>query len=238
MNMFKLLLLVVNLTSLESSIWAAGTPLVSAVIFNNRVGQLVDAPVSRPDGTGAGAGAQAQLAVVNGDGTLLPLFPATTFRTSSAAAAYYVNSVDVRVPGVQGQTVTLRMRAWVGASFETANMRGESSDFGVILGNPTLPPINLAGLRGFTIDGAIGGGGGGVGTGGTNEMTMGAPATAQGNKFTWDVTGVAAQQVVLEMSLDVQNWFPVMTNQVLDGLSAFTVEINLPRGYFRTRTGF
>jgi hypothetical protein len=39
------------------------------ILFNNRVTPQVDAPVSRPDGTGAGAGVNAQLFLVTGGST-------------------------------------------------------------------------------------------------------------------------------------------------------------------------
>ncbi len=108
----------------------------NGVVFSNRIGTEVNAPVSRPDGSGAGEGAQAQLLLVHSDGSIQLLFPTTTFRTTSAAAAYYVNLVDVLV-APEFQTVTLRMRAWIGESYENAAMRGESNDISV-----TMPSIS------------------------------------------------------------------------------------------------
>src|SRR5439155_13439238 len=83
------------------------------VTFDNRVAGVVDAKVSRPDGTGAGAGVTAQLLLVASDGKLIALQPTTTFHTDLAAEAYYVIPVDVSVPNVApGQQVVMRMRAW------------------------------------------------------------------------------------------------------------------------------
>lgn len=120
--------------------------------FSNRVGKDVDAPVLRPDGSGAGVGVTAQLCLVGSDGTLTPLGPATTFRTSSSAALPYINAVTITVPNAgPGTTVTVRMRAWEGASYETASLKGESNDVKVALGGETIVPPNLVGLRGFTL---------------------------------------------------------------------------------------
>jgi hypothetical protein len=63
------------------------------ILFNTRVTGQVDAPIFRPDGTGAGAGWNAQLFLVIGSGAgaaYVALSPATTFRTTSATAAFYV----------------------------------------------------------------------------------------------------------------------------------------------------
>src|SRR5438105_9468288 len=72
-------LLVAGSLVLAKSVFAADTP--GSVIFNTRVAGVVDAKVSRPDGTGAGAGVQAQLFLVGSDGSVTGLTPATTFRT-------------------------------------------------------------------------------------------------------------------------------------------------------------
>lgn len=123
------------------------------VDLNNRIGGVVDAPISLRDGRGAGAlpGAKAQLVLVRADGSLQPILPVTPFRTNSPAACYYVKAVDLRVPGSGGDTVTLRMRAWVGESFEAAALRGESRNISVVLGHPSSPAVSLAGLQAFTV---------------------------------------------------------------------------------------
>lgn len=93
---------------LTASTFGQGT-----ILFNNRVNGQVDAPICRPDGTGAGAGVNAQLFLVTGGLTYTALTPATTFRTTSPAAAYYVvqPTQPVTVPGIAaGQQATVVMR--------------------------------------------------------------------------------------------------------------------------------
>jgi len=136
-----------------SSAFAQGT-----INFNNRV-STGDARVTRPDGTtGAGAGVTAALYLGN---TMLT--PTTTFRTT-AAAAFFVNAVEVVVPGVAGggTAAGVTMRAWETAagSYEaaqgTAFLSGSSAPIDVAgLGNPAgappTPAANLLGLQGFQI---------------------------------------------------------------------------------------
>jgi len=142
----------IALAALMISVAAYGQ---GAVVFNNRVGTSVVAPVSRPNGAGAGAGVQAQLFLVGAGGALTPLTPATTFRTGSAAVEFFVNGVDVTIPTIApGNPATLRMRAWEGAagsSYDASLLRGQSNDITVTLGGGTLPPANLVGLTGFSL---------------------------------------------------------------------------------------
>jgi len=149
----KKLLIAIAAILVSASAFAQGT-----VAFNNRP-PSGDARVSRSDGTGAGAGYTAGLYAGN---TLLT--PTTTFRTTSAAAAYFVTAVDVAVPGSPGGgSATLRMRAWETAagSFDAAKASsnfawGESNEITVTgLGNPAgsppTPAAPLTGLQGFTV---------------------------------------------------------------------------------------
>lgn len=123
-----------------------------AVVFNNRITGVVDVRVILPDGTGAGAGWTAQLYGGAEGASLTPLFPTTTFRTSSAAAMGYVNQVDVTVPGVKpGTRATIVMRVFNGTSFETSPLRYESNPFTITLGGGTLPPASLVGLTSFKL---------------------------------------------------------------------------------------
>jgi hypothetical protein len=158
-NMLFMLALVVCSTSLH----AQGT-----IFFNNRT-SAGDYPVYLPDlVTGAGlipGGASAQLYLVtSGGGALVPLAPATTFRTSSAAAALYVNPVDVTVPGIlPGEPATIVMRVWASSygSFDAAavpGFTGESQQLTIAaLGgvNPNtgaiVPTPDLAGLTSFIL---------------------------------------------------------------------------------------
>src|SRR5262245_14889119 len=130
---------------------ALAADVLGSLTFNTRVAGVVDAKVSRPDGSGAGAGVQAQLFLVGPGGSLTGLSPATTFRTESDAEKYYVNPLTMNLSGTApGQQVTLRMRAWAGASFENSTLRGESVDFSIVLGGGLLPPANLVGLASFS----------------------------------------------------------------------------------------
>jgi hypothetical protein len=131
-----------------------------AVVFNNRVGTEVNAAVTKDAsfgadaGKGPGAGYTAQLYLVGAGGALTALTPSTTFRTASAAAEFFVNSVDVTVPGIApGANATFRMRVWNtdAASYDSALRFGESANFTTAVGGGTLPPTNLVGLQAFTI---------------------------------------------------------------------------------------
>src|SRR5688572_30601375 len=98
--------------------------------FNNLVtARGINAPVLRPDGRGAGSGTpgNAQLFLVTG-GVYTAIPGVLTFRPSPAAAQGYVaNPGQVTVPNIEGgQSVTVVMRAWDGAAFDTALTRGES----------------------------------------------------------------------------------------------------------------
>lgn len=144
----------------SASIFGQGT-----ILFNNRVTGQVDAPIRRQDGTGAGAGVNAQLFLVTLSGpgaTYTALNPATIFRTTSAAAAFYVQQPagPVIVPTVApGQQATVVMRAWegaVGSSYDTALIKGQSNEITLTLGGvpATGAPIQdavLVGLQGFDI---------------------------------------------------------------------------------------
>ena len=138
-------------TLLGLVLFVSGSMVVADVqlVLNNRIIGSVNAPVSRPDGSGAGAGVKAQLVLVKQDGAVVPLSPSTTFRRSSPAAAYFVNGVVVTVAGVrQGETITLRLRAWEGDDFATSSLRGESKDFEVTNNGGVH---NLIGLKEFKL---------------------------------------------------------------------------------------
>ena len=128
-------------------------PLVAGTVtFNNRVPGTLDARVLLPDGAGIGAGWTAELRGGPEGGSLVPLSPATTFRTSSAFATGYVEPVVVTVPGVSpGSKATLVMTAFLGVSRSSAALYGESMPITVTVGGGTLPPSNLDGLTGFTV---------------------------------------------------------------------------------------
>jgi hypothetical protein len=152
----KKLLLTLAAVLVSVSTFGQGT-----ILFNNRVTPQVDAPVSRQDGTGAGAGVNAQLFLVNG-ATFTALSPATTFRTTSAAAAFYVTQPagPVTVPGVAaGNQATIFMRAWegaVGSSYDAATVKGQSLPITITLGGvpavgAPIPDAVLTGMQPFQI---------------------------------------------------------------------------------------
>jgi hypothetical protein len=131
--------------------------------FNNRTA-TGDAPVSLPNGTGAGnlPGVVAQLYLVGAGGMLTPLTPTTTFRTSSAAATFFINAINpFPVEGVRpGQRVTVRMRVYQGSSYEDAQANGlfwgQSNDVtipqlgGTLEDGTIIPTPDLSGLQWLT----------------------------------------------------------------------------------------
>jgi hypothetical protein len=153
----KKLLVTLTAVLVSVSTFAQGT-----IFFNNRT-SAGDVPIYAPDGV-SGAGS---LGTVNaqlflqpaGGGALVPLTPATTFRTASAAASFFVNPLDVTVPGfAPGTAATVIVRAWQGADYATATVRGESAALTIsALGgvNPQtgaiVPTPDLAGLVSFTL---------------------------------------------------------------------------------------
>jgi hypothetical protein len=154
--------LLVTLTAVLVSVSTFGQ---GTIVFNNRTGPI-DAPVRRPDGTGAGAGISAQLFLVTGAPgaeTYTALTPATTFRTTSPAAAFYVNQQTVSVPTVApGSSATVVMRAWEGTSYDAAAggngmLFGQSGAVTISLGGTPagggapLPDAILTGLTGFNL---------------------------------------------------------------------------------------
>ena len=149
--------LIVTLAAVLASVstFAQGT-----IKFNNRLTGQVDAPVGFYSGAGLGSvpGAMAQLYLIPASGPAVALTPATTFRTTSAAAMFYVNepTSGVIVPGVPaGSTANIQLRAWIGGdSYETSMYRGESNIIPVSLGGvpavgAPIPDAVLTGLQGI-----------------------------------------------------------------------------------------
>jgi hypothetical protein len=154
------------LVTLAAVLVSASTFAQGTILFNTRIVGTVDAPVSRPDGTGAGPNVNAQLFLVTGGSTYTALTPATTFRDGSAnpLAAFYVNqpATAVTVPGVApGGNATVVLRAWEGGSFDAAAagngmLWGQSNPITIALGGTPatgapLPDAPLAGLTGFAL---------------------------------------------------------------------------------------
>jgi hypothetical protein len=150
--------------TLAAVIVSVSTLAQGTIKFNNRITGLVDAPVGVLGSSGVGLGsipgAMAQLYLIPASGPAVALTPATTFRTTSAAAMFYVNepTSGVIVPGVPaGNTANIQMRVWFGAtSYDEAppTQRGESNILPVSLGGvpaigAPIPDAVLTGLQGF-----------------------------------------------------------------------------------------
>jgi hypothetical protein len=133
-----------------------------AVVFNNHIVGSVEAKVTLNGDATKGAGlavpapaADLFLVSLNGAAKGVSLSPTTTFRSSSAAASFYINGVDVAVPGSSpGDTAVFIMRAYnaglgADAAKASGNGYGESSPFTVALGGGANPPANLTTLSGF-----------------------------------------------------------------------------------------
>jgi hypothetical protein len=148
------------LVTLAAVLVSASTFGQGTINFNNLVSSAgIDAPVYKPDGvTGAGAGTQAnaQLFLVTGT-TFTALTPATTFRATPAGAAqrYVTPPAPVVVPNIAGGSqATVVLRAWEGASYDTATVRGQSNPITITLGgggSPPAVPANLVGLTTFNM---------------------------------------------------------------------------------------
>lgn len=121
-----------------------------AVVFNNRVAGTFDAPIvlatDATVGAGTISGMKAQLFLVGTGGALTALTPATTFRADTGTLAKYISSVDVIIPGNTGTPVTLVLRAFNGADYESSLARGQSAEFTVTPSVAPNPPANLTGL--------------------------------------------------------------------------------------------
>jgi hypothetical protein len=157
--MKKTILALTMMALVSSTAFGQGT-----IKFNNRLTGQVDAPVGFRGGPGFGSipGAMAQLYLIPATGVPIPLTPATTFRTSSPAAAFYVNEplTGVIVPNAPaGSTVSIQMRVWAGgASYETATQfSGASNIIPVSLGGvpaqgAPIPDAVLVGLQAIILD--------------------------------------------------------------------------------------
>jgi hypothetical protein len=151
------------LVTLAAVLVSASTFAQGTIFFNNRT-STGDVPVyadaTRTLGAGSLGTVNAQLFLQPaGGGALVPLTPATTFRNNSPAASFFVNPLDVTVPGfAPGTSATVIFRAWQGADYASATVRGESLPLVIsALGgvNPQtgaiVPTPDLAGLVSFNL---------------------------------------------------------------------------------------
>jgi hypothetical protein len=206
--------------------------------FNNRVPGLLDAPVYLSDFQGAGAltGAMAQLYLIPINGPAVALAPATTFRTSSPAAMFYVNepAEAVIVPNAPpGTTVNVQMRAWVGSpSYEAAEKAiGESNIIPVTVGGTTasgtIPDGLLINLQGFEI--------------GVLSLPMGwfNSIRVEDEGIVLNVSTSNSNPTIIESSSNLENWQPIFTNPPIR--TDFTVPLsgtNRNSQFYRMRLQF
>lgn len=131
------------------------------VVFANKVGTLVDAPVMDwRTGNGLGPNFTAQLYLQGQNGSLSPLVPSSTFRQAGVGAAaiadrYWITQT-LDIPGVDpGTAATFVVRVWETAygSYAQAQAKGgsygDSAPFTVTVGGGILPPANLTTLQSF-----------------------------------------------------------------------------------------
>jgi len=132
------------------------------VVFANKVGTTVDAPVTVAGSNpvvGPGPAWSAQLFLAGANSSLTALGTPTTFRaagTGGAAVAdrYWVTQT-VDVPVAAGSDANFVVRAWQTSfgSYDAAlgKASGESPQFTANVGGGTLPPSNLTTLKAFQV---------------------------------------------------------------------------------------
>jgi hypothetical protein len=149
----KKLLSIAALLAVALSASAQGT-----IQFVNRIPGTLDAPVFDVDGVTrlGGSGYQAQLYVGTSANNLQAVGSPVPFRTGAAAG--YINSSDVSVPGIAGgASAFVAMRAWStasGATYEAAGIKGSSQVLSITLGGAGSPPSTpalLTGLQQFSL---------------------------------------------------------------------------------------
>jgi len=130
------------------------------VVFANKVGTAVDAPVflnALNSGTGPGPTWSAQLFLVGANNSLTPLGTPTSFRAAGTGAAAiadrYWNNQTVDVAVAPGANADFVVRAWQTAagSYDASAGKGQSAQFTVAVGGGTLPPSNLTTLQSFAV---------------------------------------------------------------------------------------
>jgi hypothetical protein len=156
----KTLVIVLVLILAAIASYAQGS--VGQVVFANRVGTSLDAPVTLAGSSpivGPGPAYSAQLYFANPDGSAgAGLTPVSTFRAAGTGAAaiadrYWIpQTVDV-TGHAPGDIVTFLVRVWQtsAGSFDAAFSKAQSAPFSVQIGGGTLPPANLTTLTAFTI---------------------------------------------------------------------------------------
>jgi hypothetical protein len=108
-------------------------------------GTGIDIRTFLPNGGPPGPSFFAQLfGGVNGTSkaSLNPLLPITQFRGDAPSTGFYIESVDIAVPGVaSGTSGSFYWRAFNGSSWDTATIRGESEVFVNPTGDVPFPTV-------------------------------------------------------------------------------------------------
>ena len=242
-----------NLSILRYFLALAGVAILTAsslgqgiVSLNNRTASG-DVRIFGMDGvSGIGAvsyvGATAQLILVRdktGSETYIPLKPTTSFQTNSPASTFFVNPVDVAVPGSPaGAQVAFILRVWVGSEWSAPPLHdlwGQSAPVTVTLGGTNssgqvFPIPALEGLQSFTL----------------GPLTP--PPTAFFDSITRDanqtILGLVAfipgfgpgsdRSWILQSSPDFVTWTSIMTNPPNTAPVVLTNENSAPL-FFRLR---
>jgi hypothetical protein len=186
------------------------------ILFSNRYLLSGHQPITLPDGSAPGAGYTAQLLLVGENGSLQPLFPTGAFRTEVPAAEFYVAAFVVMIDSLwfdngQAATITLRLRVWEGASWETAAIRGESADYLYAVyplngPNPPAPPGKPDNFVGFTL---------------TERPVIGKISQESGSRLRIPVVTQfstdSPSSVIVEASNDLLEWHDLGSFAVTDG---------------------
>ncbi|MCL5098327.1 MAG: PEP-CTERM sorting domain-containing protein [Candidatus Omnitrophica bacterium] len=152
----KKLVLIVACMLASAAAYAQGT-----VNFSNYApASGVNAPIYYIDGVTklAGTAYMAQLYAGIDAGSLAAVGDPLAFRTGAGAGFLVASSAPYTIPGIGGgATATLQVRAWevaTGATWDAAQVRGQSDTFQLALGNagqPPTPPADLVGLKSFNL---------------------------------------------------------------------------------------
>ncbi len=165
----------------------------------------------------------AQLFEVQTDGTLASPFPATTFRTNSTRAEYYLVPLNLLAGDFGEDTnVTYRLRAWEGTDWESATLRGESDDIVVHFpawkatgGVPTVE--YLTGLKGFMLH---------------PRITLQLPVPTS-NATLATTAKQEPEPLILQTSSNLMDWQNFATNAPTQGVVRFDIFASDEHRFYR-----
>jgi hypothetical protein len=160
---------------------------------------------------------------------LVPLYPTTSFRTNVNEGGFFLEPVQVAVPGMSpGSEVMLIVRGWIdGDKYEAAYYQGESAPIVVTLGGTNtagdvIPLPSLEGLESFQI----------------SLLTPPPFAFFDSISQTTDRTTITLfdnRDSVLEASSDLSTWSAVLTNPPITAPVILTNSPPLKSQFFRIR---